>query len=305
MDKIVVNESICCKVIAVIVSWTVGEVKISRILEFESRAAPESLYPGMRPELVNPHRHWLEPVHLDPANGMLITSHQSFLIQTNSHVLLVDTSTGNDKTRPQKPWYHMKNWPFIENLAAIGYQPDDIDVVLFTHMHLDHVGCNTRLVNNCWVPTFPKARYLFVREEWDHWRIRELRDRYTTDPFFEDSILPVIDSDLVDFVAIDHVVNDQVALVPSPGHTPGHVCVHVRSAGAEAVIGGDIAHTALQYAQPEFNSCFCIDGELARRTRRNFLETYAERPVLIINSHFPTAGWIRRQGDAFKFDSLS
>jgi glyoxylase-like metal-dependent hydrolase (beta-lactamase superfamily II) len=178
-----------------------------------------------------------------------------------------------------------------------------MDYVLCTHLHADHVGWNTRLVGGRWVPTFPNARYLFARREWEHWREAELRAAYTTDPYYEDSLLPVMDSGQAELVATDYAFDDSVWIEPWPGHTPGHVCVVVRSQRASVVLSGDIMHTALQCAEPQLNSCFCVDAETARATRRRFLETFADGPVMIMPAHFPTptAGWIRSHERSFRF----
>ena len=154
-----------------------------------------------------------------------------------------------------------------------------------------------------WVPTFPKARYLFAREEWEHWRVAEWRAAYTTDPYYEDSLLPIMESGQAELVATDYVFDDNVWIEPWPGHTPGHVCVAVGSPQASVVLSGDIMHTPLQCAEPQLNSCFCVDAEMARATRLRLIETFADKPVMIIPAHFPTptAGWIRSQDGSFRF----
>jgi glyoxylase-like metal-dependent hydrolase (beta-lactamase superfamily II) len=284
--------------------WRIGEVEVSRVIEFEMPLIePAVLYPDITPDVVARHRPWLEPKLLDPATGRLVLSIHSFVVKTPRHRILVDACGGNDKNRPQKTFFHMKRWPYLENLAAAGYAPEDIDFVLCTHLHNDHVGWNTRLQDGRWVPTFPRARYLFAREEWEHWRVSELRARYTTDRYFEDSLLPVIESGQAEFVGMDYVFDDHAWLEPSPGHTPGHVSLRIRSEGAMAVLTGDIMHTALQCAEPDLSSCFCVDPAHSRRTRRHFLETHADTPVLVMPAHFPTpsVGWIKPAGAGFRF----
>ena len=285
--------------------WRVGEVEITRVLEFEAALfEPPVLYPGASPEIIERHRRWLEPRLMDPRSGLLVFAFHSTVIKTPHATILVDTCSGNDKERPHKPRYHRKNWPYLANLAAAGFALEEIDYVLCTHLHVDHVGWNTRLLGGRWVPTFPKARYLFARQEWEHWRVAESRARYTTDPYYEDSLLPVMDSGQAELVATDYAFDDNVWIEPWPGHTPGHVCVVVRSQHASVVLSGDIMHTALQCAEPHLNSCFCVDADTARATRRRFLETFADSPVMVIPAHFPTptAGWIRSDGGLFRFD---
>jgi glyoxylase-like metal-dependent hydrolase (beta-lactamase superfamily II) len=234
---------------------------------------------------------------------LLIFAFHSTVIKTPRATILVDTCSGNDKERPHKPRYHRKNWPYLANLAGAGFAPEHIDYVLCTHLHADHVGWNTRLLNGRWVPTFPNARYLFAREEWEHWRVAELRAAYTTDPYYEDSLLPVMESGQAELVATDYAFDDHVRIEPWPGHTPGHICVVVGSPQASVVLSGDIMHTPLQCAEPQLNSCFCVDAERARTTRRRFLETFADSPVMVIPAHFPTptAGWIRSHDGSFRF----
>jgi glyoxylase-like metal-dependent hydrolase (beta-lactamase superfamily II) len=287
-----------------VMSWRIGEVRISRVLEFEMPVlSPKVLYPDITAEQLDRNRDWLEPYFLNTASNLLMMAIHSFVIETPASVIMVDTCSGNDRSRPKKLRYHQKKWPYLQNLGAAGYRPEDIDFVLCTHLHADHVGWNTHLRDGRWVPTFPNARYLFAARELEHWQNEKLRHLYTDDPYFEDSMLPILDGRLADLVGMDHVIDDFVRLEPSHGHTPGHVCVRITSAGDEAVMSGDIMHTPLQCAEPELNSCFCVDLSQARQTRRDFIERHAGSNVLIMPAHFPTpvAGLIERRGDRFRF----
>ena len=231
--------------------WRAGEIEITRVLEFEAALfEPAVLYPEASPEIIRKHRTWLEPALMEPACGLLMFAFHSTVIKTPRATILVDTCSGNDKERPHKLRYHRKNWPYLANLGAAGFAPEDIDYVLCTHLHADHVGWNTRLLDGRWVPTFPNARYLFARKEWEHWQVGELRASYTTDPYFEDSLLPIIESGQAELVATDYAFDDSVRIEPWPGHTPGHICLLVRSQHASLVLSGDIMHTALQCAEP-------------------------------------------------------
>jgi len=284
--------------------WRVGEVEITRVLEFEAGLfEPAVIHPDISSDIIARHRSWLEPTLLDPSSGLIFFAFHSTIIKTANATILVDTCSGNDKERPHKLRYHRKSWPYLANLGAAGFAPEEINYVLCTHLHADHVGWNTRLVGGRWVPTFPNARYLFARREWDHWRVSHLRARYTTDPYYEDSLLPIMEAGQAELVATDYAVNDSVWIEPWPGHTPGHICVMVRSQEASLVLSGDIMHTALQCAEPQLNSCFCIDAELARESRRRFLETFADTAVMVIPAHFPTptAGWIRSHEGSYRF----
>jgi glyoxylase-like metal-dependent hydrolase (beta-lactamase superfamily II) len=284
--------------------WKIGDIELTRVLEFEGPFEdPTVLHPGATPELVDSHRNWMEPRVLDPKTGRLFFTFHSVIIRTKHHLILVDTCSGNDKERPHKTRYHQNSWPYLENLAKAGFRPEDIDFVLCTHLHADHVGWNTRLIDGRWVPTFPNAQYVFARAELDHWSQEALREEYSTDAFFEDSILPVLEAGQAKLVDINHRFDDNVWLEPSPGHTPGHVIVCIESNGQSAVLSGDIMHTALQCAEPQLNSCFCVDPAQASKTRRGFLDRFADTPTLIIPGHFPTptAGWVRTHKSNFRF----
>jgi len=284
-------------------AWNFGDIAVRRVVEEEGPLLPPTvLYPDAG-EAIEAHRHWLEPSLLDPASGFLVMSFHSFVIRGAHHIIVVDTCGGNDKPRPRKERYHMNSHPYLENLAATGVAPADVDVVLCTHLHVDHVGWNTRLVDGRWVPTFPNAKYLFGRVEWEFWE-REYRSlAYTEDPYYEDSILPVVEAGQAEFVDSDYQIDDGVWLAPTPGHTPGHLALHIESAGRRAVMSGDLMHTALQCAEPDLSSCFCIDPALSASTRRAFLEHHADTDTLIMPAHFPSpsVGLIKPAGAAFRF----
>jgi glyoxylase-like metal-dependent hydrolase (beta-lactamase superfamily II) len=179
-----------------------------------------------------------------------------------------------------------------------------VDYVVCSHFHVDHVGWNTRLVDGRWVPTFPNARYLFAQAEWDYWWSSKGRwGRERAGDYMADSVLPVAEAGLVDFVEMDHKIDPFVSLVPAPGHTPGLVCVSIRSQGAEALLAGDVMHTPLQLVYPDWSTRFCADASQSRETRLAFLERYADSGILILPAHFPapTAGYIERDRQAYRF----
>jgi glyoxylase-like metal-dependent hydrolase (beta-lactamase superfamily II) len=180
-------------------------------------------------------------------------------------------------------------------VAAVG-----VDVVICTHLHVDHVGWNTRLSDGRWVPTFPRARYLFARREWEHWTGE---DEEGTKRILADSVAPVLEAGLAHLVEMDHRVADGIWLEPTPGHTPGHVSVRLASDGAEAVITGDLMHHPVQVAEPGWQSSFDTDPTRARETRRAFCARYADRPVAVLGTHFhhPTAGWIVSDRNGWRF----
>src|SRR5437899_10752711 len=275
--------------------WRVGEVEITRVLEFEAALfEPAVIHPEASPEIIARHRTWLEPTLMDPASGLLVFSFHSTVIRTARATILVDTCSGNDKERPHKPRYHRKNWPYLANLVAAGFMPEDIDYVLCTHLHADHVGWNTRLVGARWVPTFPNARYLFAGEEWEFWR-------HEKDECIADSVVPVVEAGQAVLVDADYVVDEWLRLEPTPGHTPGHVAVRLGTSAGEAVFSGDLMHRTVQVAEPQWSSRFCYDPAKARDTRRAFVERHADSGVLVLAAHFPTPGFIVKTDAGCRF----
>jgi glyoxylase-like metal-dependent hydrolase (beta-lactamase superfamily II) len=277
--------------------WKIGAVTITRVIEIEGSSPGTFFFEEATPERLLQHA-WLQPHFLTP-EGRAIASIHAFVIESEGRAILVDTCIGNDKPRAVKAW-NLRQGRFLADLAEAGFARERIDTVLCTHLHVDHVGWNTMLVDARWVPTFPNARYLFARREWEHWSgeppgpDREVRD---------DSVRPVLEAGLADLVEVDHRLTPEVFLEPTPGHTPGHVSVRIASRGAEAVITGDLMHHPVQCSQPRWASRFDVDPEAARRTRREFLERCCDRPVLVLGTHFatPTGGRIVRDGDAFRF----
>jgi glyoxylase-like metal-dependent hydrolase (beta-lactamase superfamily II) len=289
---------------------TIGEVSLTRIEEslgplFE----PGFFLPGWQPGTLEEHRHWLVPQHLDPVSGKLILSVHSWLVRTQHHTILIDACAGNNKQRRAQPHFHLQRRPFLERLAAAGAAPEDIDYVLCTHLHADHVGWNTRLVDGRWVPTFPRATYVFSQIERDYWDpTRGLADGSGGPKLeahhiavFEDSVLPVIASGQAMIVGGEHRIGDDLAIEPAPGHTPGHFVVTLRSRQAEGMFIGDALHHPIQIYHPEWNSRVCILPEIARRTRQRILEACAERDILMLPAHFgaPYTARVRQAGGRF------
>jgi glyoxylase-like metal-dependent hydrolase (beta-lactamase superfamily II) len=273
--------------------WKIGNVEIARIVEvygFEDDLSV--LLEGGTPEQLLRH-DWLRPHFVTP-EGRMIISFQAFAVRAGERRMMIDTCIGADRTRQFDVFTNLQT-SFLEDLEIAGFPTESIDTVLCTHLHFDHVGWNTRKVDGRWVPTFPNARYLFGRTEWAHWQQVPQDD----DPHhlhLSDAIQPVLDAGLVEFVESDHRLTEEIWLEPTPGHTPGHVSVHIRSEGEEAVITGDVVHHPYQFAEPDIKGNFDLDAARASATRRAFLERYQDRKALIIGSHFPepTSGWIER-----------
>ncbi len=164
------------------------------------------------------------------------------------------------------------------------------------------MGWNTRLDNGRWVPTFPNARYLFAETEWNHLQ-KESAAAEQPLAHLVDSVLPIIEAGLSQLVGMDHAIEDGIRFTPLPGHTPGHVGLHIENNSAEAILTGDMMHHPLQLTYPDWCSGFCKDPDFARATRRDFLGRYAETDVIIGPAHFPapTFGFIESAGDTFRF----
>lgn len=272
---------------------------VTRVVEIEGPSPGTFLFDEATPERLLQHA-WLKPQFLTD-DGRTIGSIHAFVVESEGKTIVVDTCVGNDKQRALKNW-HMRQGKFLADFAEAGFLRDRIDTVLCTHLHVDHVGWNTMRVEDRWMPTFPNARYLFGRKEWEHWSgASEGSDRDVQD----DSVRPIFEAGLGDLVEMDHCVTPEVRLEPTPGHTPGHVSVRIVSRGEEAVITGDLMHHPVQCAQPGWASRFDVDAEAARRTRLEFLNRHAGRPVLVLGTHFatPTAGRIVRDGAAFRFEA--
>lgn len=265
-----------------------GGLNVSRVEEMIWTISPRYLYAGVPNEAFEPYRDWLFPHFCDEDFKWRLSIH-TFVVRTAHHTILVDTCVGNDRKRTVPLWDHMRtDWP--ERLAATGVHPEEVDYVFCTHMHVDHVGWNTRLENGRFVPTFPNAKYLFHRTEWEHWKGTEEEAQAEV---VKDSLLPIVDAGLAEMVEADHVIEDGVRLLLTPGHTPGHCSVLLGDGGGEeeAVITGDMVHHPFQIAEPDWESRVCWDPAMAARTRREFIERYADTATRVLGTHFapPTA----------------
>lgn len=279
--------------------WKIGDVTITRIVEVDSsQPVPPEWLLQTNAEVVKKHA-WLCPDHATP-EGLIRGAIQAFIIEASGKRILVDPCIGNDKPR-ESPLYAMRAGPFLEHLALAGFPPNSINVVLCTHLHTDHVGWNTRLVNGNWVPTFPNAQYLFSRVEFQHAQTDRGQDCEAT---FNDSVKPIVDAGLAQLVEFDHPITEEVSLKPSPGHTPGHCCIRIVSKGREAIITGDMMHHPIQACEPDVCSNFCVDVIAARETRKAFLRDHSESNVLILGTHFadPTGMHVRNNGQVWRME---
>jgi glyoxylase-like metal-dependent hydrolase (beta-lactamase superfamily II) len=287
----------------------IGDVEIGRVLD--SVLIGETMqhwFPDFDREKLRPHEHWLCPAHLDPETGHFRMPVHSYVFQVNGRTVLVDTCNGNHKNRPGFGFaeLHMLETRYLQRLAQLGVKPEQVDYVLCTHLHVDHVGWNTRLQNGRWVPTFPNARYVIGRTEYDAAH-REASNPQAP-PFlryvFEDSIQPVVEAGLAELVKDDHELLGCLILRPAPGHSPGHVRIELRSRGALGIFSGDLLHSPVQVPLWQWSSIVCWDREQSARTRHKLLEDCASESAVLLAGHFeaPYVGRIRAQGGTFAID---
>jgi len=278
--------------------WQIGDVTVTKIVELETTGGSRFILPQATREAVLPIS-WLIPHFADEAGRLKMSIH-ALMVEAPGRRIIVDTCLGNDKKDRRIPTWNDRHGRFLEDLAAAGFPTKTIDTVLCTHLHVDHVGWNTMLVDGQWVPTFPEARYLFGRVEYEHWSRQTERSDML--PVFADSIRPIFERGLADLVEWDHQICPELRLMPSTGHTPGHASVLISSNNKRAMITGDFAHHPCQMAHPEWSSTADFDPAAAEATRRRIFGELAGEPVLVIGTHFagPTAGHVVREGKAFK-----
>jgi len=278
--------------------WRIGEVSVTKIVELEVTGGSRFLLPQATPEVIEPIA-WLQP-HFADENGRLRMSIHTFAVEAPGRRIIVDTCLGNDKENRRIPHWNNRQGPFLTDLAEAGFAPESIDTVLCTHLHVDHVGWNTTKRDGKWVPSFPRARYLMGRTEYLHWSSETAREDMRH--VLADSVTPILESGLATLVETDHRICDEISLLPTIGHTPGHVSVCIRSRGEEALITGDFLHHPCQIAHPGWDTTADTDPAQGIRTRHEMFARLADRPVLVIGTHFAgaTAGRIVRDGATYR-----
>ncbi|MEU7040707.1 MBL fold metallo-hydrolase [Streptomyces varsoviensis] len=281
--------------------WTVGGITVHRVDEIALPPATGPwLLPDATPEVVN-GQDWLHP-HFADEDGILRIDSHSFAFVVDGVRVLVDTGIGNGKERANPAWHDLRT-DFLERLTAAGFPPDSVDLVVLTHLHADHVGWNTRRVNGAWVPTFPNARYVTARAEREFWATYDMEEARAQ--MFRDSVIPVEEAGLlhtVDVPAEGVEVAPGVRLIPTPGHTPGHVAVELTSEGHTALISGDCVHHPVQLTHPAIGACVDIAPQRSEATRRALLASLAGTDTLLLGTHFaaPTAGHVITHGDTYR-----
>lgn len=287
----------------------IGDARVARLVEFSGPVGltTEGFFPGSDPHLWREAAAGLAPEFVG-ADGQVQTAVQTWVVRSEGTVVLVDTGLGNEKERPYVPVWSRHRSDYLERLADLGVRPDDVDVVVNTHLHLDHVGWNTRLQGREWVPTFPNATYLVHRDDYDFWDPagpHQPAFGRGNQNAFEDSVAPVAAAGQLHLWEGDtHAVDGSLTLVHAPGHTPGSAVLTLASGGETAIFAGDLLHSPLQVAHPHLASCFCEDPAQAETSRRLLLEHAADRRSLVLPAHFrgPGAARITRRDGRFLID---
>jgi len=285
----------------------VGTARIDPIVELvdDANFMASRFLPEHDPKALQNHMSWLAGPHFNVETGSLVLSVHSWLVRTEQHTILIDTCVGNHKHRePVIPHWHDLNTPYLNNLAAYGVTPDDVDFVMCTHLHVDHVGWNTQLIDGRWLPTFPNAKYIFSQSDYDHWSTHEAKFAQTV---YQDSVLPVVEAKLAVLIDDGYQVGDNFQVELAPGHTPGSIALHLESQSDRAVFAGDILHSPIQIYYPDWSSSACVDPVQSAVTRRQVLAATAESGALFLPAHFsaPHGGTIREAGAAFAINWLT
>lgn len=289
--------------------FRIGNVTVHRIEEWQGTFAPPSyLFQGYTPEGWEPHAEEFAPEYFDPATGQLYAFLQSWVLDTGKERILFDTGAGNDKDLPNIPIFSHLQTDFLGNLARAGFQPEDIDVVVCSHIHIDHVGWNTRLVDGRWEPTFRNARYVLPLADRAYWD----PDDGAAGPegigaavnagMYEDSVAPIVAAGRAEWAEPGFAVAEGLTLQACPGHTPGSMMLEVLTKDDNALFVGDVVHHPAQIYRPEWNSVFCEAPDQARETRRSVLELAAKREALLVPAHFGGnhAARVLREGTGFR-----
>jgi glyoxylase-like metal-dependent hydrolase (beta-lactamase superfamily II) len=282
-------------------AFAFGDVTVTRVVEIPRSAYPTaSMLPDSTPAAIARHDAWLRPHFYDESTGDLGSRIQTWVVRMPGRTILIDTGVGNGKTRHESPLWNQRQGTWLDDLAAVGVRPEQVDTVVCTHLHVDHVGWNTRLEGGRWVPTFPRARYVIPGEEWEFWKWEAAEGREASG-CIADSVTPIVEAGGAALVDARHEIAPGLRFEPTPGHTPGHVAVRLHTPAGAAVFSGDLMHRTVQVAEPQWSSRFCHDPAHARKTREAFVESHADTGVLILPAHFPRPGYIVRANGGFRF----
>lgn len=280
-------------------SWQIGEVKVTRIVELWNFTDDinMTMSDATADEVIA--LEWLHPHYATP-EGLQRMNFQGFVIQAPGRNIVVDSCIGAGRERDFGVFCNLPEG-FLEDLESLGITRHDIDTVMCTHLHFDHVGWNTYKdpATGEFTPTFPNARYLFGKTEYDAWQNVIRHDGHHSDTHLVECVDPIVALGMADFIEADHQIAPGIFCEPSHGHTPGHVHVCIESAGERAVITGDLMHHPMQCAMPQRTATFDMDKDSGRQSRISFVDKYKDSGTVVIGAHFfdPTAGHIETAAD--------
>jgi glyoxylase-like metal-dependent hydrolase (beta-lactamase superfamily II) len=285
----------------------IGEFAIDRVVELEFPAfIAREFFPACTEAQLADGKARLG--NLISADDKLRMSFHSFVVRTPKHTILIDTCCGNHKPRPARADFSMMQTNYLADLAAQGVKPEQVDYVMCTHLHWDHVGWNTCLQDGKWVPTFPNAKHIMARREYEFWDAEYAKgDKSNMHVLaFEDSVLPIKRAEQAVLVDDDFELEKGLWLEPCPGHTPGLVLINVEGGGKRGVFVGDAIHHQLQFLYPDLSCRADTDMALSAKSRRAFLEQHAETDTIVMPAHFPmpTAGTVVRDRNGFGFKGV-
>lgn len=286
--------------------FSIGKATVDSALELELTGRPIA-WLGATHDLIEANRWWLAPHFLQEDDSWSL-NFRTWILRVDGKIIVIDPCNGNGRPNVMPP-FDMLDTPFLERFEATGVRPEDVDYVFCTHMHHDHCGWNTMLRNGRWVPTFPKARYLFVKREYDRWHpdhAAAFQHLPYNDGTYERSIAPIVEAGLADLVLDTHVISPSLSLQPGRGHTDGHCMLHVHSDGEEAMFSGDAFHHPLQLIDHTIKFGDHDDWNAVIETRQRLVRDSLERNMLIIPAHlpFPHAGWMRTSERGLYFEPL-
>jgi glyoxylase-like metal-dependent hydrolase (beta-lactamase superfamily II) len=283
----------------------IGNATIEKVEEICGTGfKPSRMFPKFDQQAFDAQKHWMVPDHVEAGSDRLVASIHTWVVKTGHHTILIDTCLGNHKDRHNPGWNRL-NTPFLDRLDACGCKPESVDFVMCTHLHVDHVGWNTKLENGRWVPTFPNAKYLFAKREYAHWESEhKTQGKETNGGSFDDSVLPVVEAGKAVMIDTDYQADPMLTIKDYPGHTPGSIAINLKDGGKQACFSGDIMHHPIQVYHPDWSSQFCSDPDLSARSRRTLLEDCVESNALLCPAHFAgaNAGYIKPNGNAFRIE---
>ncbi|MFJ3791578.1 MBL fold metallo-hydrolase [Kitasatospora sp. NPDC090091] len=281
-----------------------GDAEITRVREWEGPFAPaQAIVPGLAGEVWKENEDWLAPDHWEPATDSHVGALQTWVVRHGGRTVLVDTGVGRDRDRPGNPLFHRRPSDLLGRLAEAGVQPEDVDVVVNTHLHVDHIGWNTMDQDGTWVPAFPNAVYLMPAADHIWLAAQAEQDRTSAQGLmYADSVLPIERAGKAVLWEGEYRIDDALTLEEAPGHTPGSSVLRLASHGERAAFVGDMMHSPVQILHPGSNSCFCEDPERAAASRLRVLQRAADDGELVIPAHFGGTGAaeVRRNGAGFE-----